>query len=76
MRELFRNAMLLSFLAACVDLNHGWFIPNLLFERVVIDWSVADGIGSGNDDNNNDNDSSESSEEVFGAEELEYGEEK
>ncbi len=29
MRELFRNGMSLSSLAACVDSNRGWFIPNL-----------------------------------------------
>lgn len=39
-------------------------------------WSVADGTGSRNNDNNNDNNGSESSEGVFGAEEVEYGEEE
>ncbi len=76
MEELFRNAMSLSSLAACVDSNRGWFILNLLFERVVIDRSVADGTGSGHDDDDNDDDSSESSEGVSEAEESEYEEEK
>ncbi len=76
MGELFRNALSLSSLAACVDLNCGWFIPNLLFKRVMIDWSVADGTRSKYDDDNNDNDGSESSEEVSKGEELEYEEEE
>lgn len=76
MEELFKNAMLLSFLVACVDLNYSWFIPNLLFEKVVIDWSFPNGTGSRNNDNNNDNDDSESSEGLFGAEESKYRKEK
>lgn len=76
MRELFRNAMLFSSLAACIDLNCGWFILNLLFERVVIDRSVVNGTGSGNEDNNNDDDGSESSERMSRAEKVEYREEE
>lgn len=76
MGELFRNVISLSSLAVCVDSNRGWFIPNLLFERVVIDRSFADGFGSGNDDDDNDDDGSESSERVSRAEESEYGEEE
>ncbi len=68
--------MLLFSLAAYVNLNCGWFIPNLFFERVAIDWSVAYGTGSGNDEDDDDNNGSESSEKVFGAEKSEYGEEK
>ncbi len=76
MGELFRNAISLSSLTACVDSNCGWFIPNLLFERVVINRSVADSTGSGHDDDNNDDDGSESSEGVSEAEESEYEEEE
>lgn len=43
--------MSLSCLTTCVDLNCDWFIPNLLFKRVVIDWLFLDNFGSRNDDN-------------------------
>ncbi len=68
--------MSLSSLAVCVVSNHGWFIPNLLFERVVIDWSVADGTGSGHDDDDDNDNGSESSEGVSEAKESEYEEEE
>lgn len=50
-----------------MDLNRGWFVPNLLFERVVIAWSIGDGSGSGS--GYDDNDGSEDSKVVSGAEE-------
>lgn len=76
MGEIIRNAMLLFSLSACVDLNCSWFIPNLLFERVVIKTLFADTFGSGNNDDNNDDDGSKSSERMSEAraEESEYGE--
>lgn len=59
-----------------MDWNPGWFISNLLIERVVINWSFTHSIKSGNDDDNNNNDNSGSSERVSGAKESDYGEEK
>ncbi len=76
MGELFRNVISLFSLAAYVNSNCGWFIPDLLFEKVVIDRSVADGTGSRNDDDDDDDDGSESSDGVSEAEELEYKEEE
>lgn len=66
----------MSFFTAYVDSNHGWFILNLLFEKVVIDWLVVNGTRSGNDDDNNDDDNDKSIERVFEVEKLEYGKEK
>lgn len=57
-----------------MDLNHDWFIPYLLFERIVIVQLFADSVKSGNDDD--DNDDSESNEGVSGAEESEYRNDK
>ncbi len=59
-----------------VDLDRGWFIPNLLFKRVVMDRSVADGNASGNDNNDNVDDGSGSSEGVFKAKKSEYKKEE
>lgn len=67
--------MSLSSLLAYVNSNCSCFIPNLLFERVVIDQSFADSTRSRNNDDNIDDDGSESNERVSGAEDLEYREE-
>lgn len=76
MGKLFRNIISLSFLAAYVNLNYGCFIPNLLFERVIINQSVTDSTRSKHDDDDNDNNGSESSEGVSKAKELEYKKEE
>lgn len=74
--ELFRNAMSLSSLTAYISSNCDWFISNLLFERVAINWLVIYSMGTGNDDNNNDDKSNKSSERVFRAKKSEYKEEE
>lgn len=56
MSEFFGNMLFLFFFAAYVDLNCGWFVSNLVFERSVIVWSIRDGSGSNiHDDNNGEN---------------------
>lgn len=45
--EVFKSAVSLSSLAACVDKTRGWFASSLLFERVVFSRSDGDGSGDG-----------------------------
>lgn len=57
-----------------MDLDYSWFIPNLIFERVIINCLIANSFESRIDDNNIN--SSENSIEVFGTEELKYRKEE
>lgn len=34
--KVFKNIISLSFFTTCINLNHSWFTPNLLFNKVVI----------------------------------------